>query len=158
MAERFALVLHGGAGAQRGRDYRAEIAHMRGLIEAARDQTGHSRPQRAYAQVARDGPGPFLTVHDEEDRVKQRLYAYVLNMTAEWRPDWGGLLLFLDEDGHVAEGYTPAFNALNIFRVPARHAVSFVTPAAGAPRLSVTGWVRSRVPPEAERALATLRS
>jgi isoaspartyl peptidase/L-asparaginase-like protein (Ntn-hydrolase superfamily) len=38
MAEQYALVLHGGAGAQRGRDYTAEIAHMRGLVEAARDR------------------------------------------------------------------------------------------------------------------------
>ena len=31
------LVLHGGAGALRERDYTAELAHMRGLVEAARD-------------------------------------------------------------------------------------------------------------------------
>jgi beta-aspartyl-peptidase (threonine type) len=31
------VVLHGGAGAKAGRDYDREIAHMRGLIEAARD-------------------------------------------------------------------------------------------------------------------------
>ncbi len=31
------LVLHGGAGARAGRDYDREIAHMRGLVEAARD-------------------------------------------------------------------------------------------------------------------------
>jgi isoaspartyl peptidase/L-asparaginase-like protein (Ntn-hydrolase superfamily) len=35
---RFALALHGGAGAKRDRDYSAEVPHMRGLVEAARDR------------------------------------------------------------------------------------------------------------------------
>ena len=34
----FAMVLHGGAGARRSRDYAAEIRHMQGLIEAGRDR------------------------------------------------------------------------------------------------------------------------
>ena len=34
----FSLALHGGAGAKPGHDYGAEIAHMRGLVEAARDR------------------------------------------------------------------------------------------------------------------------
>ncbi len=39
MSERpIAMVLHGGAGARRSRDYTAEIAHMRELIEAGRDR------------------------------------------------------------------------------------------------------------------------
>jgi L-asparaginase/beta-aspartyl-peptidase (threonine type) len=37
MPDRFALALHGGAGARRGVNYDREIAHMRGLVEAARD-------------------------------------------------------------------------------------------------------------------------
>ena len=37
MPHRIALALHGGAGARRHRDYAREIAHMRGLVEAARD-------------------------------------------------------------------------------------------------------------------------
>ena len=32
------LVIHGGAGALTGRDYDAELEHMRGLIEAGRDR------------------------------------------------------------------------------------------------------------------------
>lgn len=38
MADRFALALHGGAGARRTREYAAEVAHMRGLVETARDR------------------------------------------------------------------------------------------------------------------------
>jgi len=36
--KRFTLALHGGAGSAPGHDYSAEIAHMRGLVEAARDR------------------------------------------------------------------------------------------------------------------------
>jgi len=46
----------------------------------------------------------------------------------------------------VAEAYTPAFNALNIFKVPQPHAVSLVAPFAGGDRLAITGWVRSKGP------------
>ena len=88
----------------------------------------------------------ILTAHDDVAPGKHRLYAYVLNLTARWRADWGGILMFLDEEDHVAEGYTPAFNALNIFRVPQRHAVSMVAPFAGEPRISITGWIRSEAP------------
>jgi L-asparaginase/beta-aspartyl-peptidase (threonine type) len=35
---RFAIALHGGAGARPGRDYTAEIAHMAGLVEQGRDR------------------------------------------------------------------------------------------------------------------------
>jgi Rps23 Pro-64 3,4-dihydroxylase Tpa1-like proline 4-hydroxylase len=37
----------------------------------------------------------------------------------------------------------PAFNALNVFRVPALHSVSTVAPFVSAARLSLTGWLRS---------------
>ena len=86
--------------------------------------------------------GHFCEMHDDKADDGDRLVAFVLNLTPRWRVDWGGVLQFIDADGHVAEGYTPAFNALNIFRVPQPHAVSIVAPFAGADRLSVTGWVR----------------
>ena len=108
--------------------------------------TGDPRCAYVDAQATRFLPGHFLTSHDDGVEGKDRLFAYVLNLTPVWRADWGGLLLFTDGDGHVAEGYTPAFNALNLLRVPQAHLVSEVASYAPAPRLSVTGWIRARRP------------
>lgn len=107
-----------------------------------RTLTGDPRPNYVDAQATRYEAGHYLTEHDDLKPESGRLYAYVLNLTPKWRTDWGGLLTFIDEDGHVAEAYSPAWNALNLFRVPQSHAVSCVAPFAGAPRLSITGWVR----------------
>lgn len=94
------------------------------------------------ATCTRYRAGHFCEMHDDKAEDGDRLIAFVLNLTPRWRVDWGGVLQFIDADGHVAEGYTPAFNALNIFRVPQAHAVSIVAPFAGGDRLAVTGWVR----------------
>lgn len=102
-------------------------------------------PDLAYvdAQATRYRPGHYLNEHDDEKPGAGRRLAYVLNLTPAWRPSWGGLLGFVDGDGHLAEAYTPAFNALNLFRVPQPHLVSQVAAFAGAPRLSITGWIRT---------------
>jgi Rps23 Pro-64 3,4-dihydroxylase Tpa1-like proline 4-hydroxylase len=114
------------------------------FLAAMRRLTGRPDIAFADAQATRYQPGQFLHVHDDLDQTKRRIAAYVLNLTPEWSPEWGGILHFLDEDDHVAEGYVPRFNALNVFDVGVRHFVSYVAPFARAPRLSITGWLRSR--------------
>lgn len=117
------------------------------FLAFVRALTGEPRAAYCDMMATRYLPGHFLTAHDDHAPGKHRLFAYVLNLTPRWRADWGGILLFLDDQDHVAEGYAPALNALNIFRVPQRHAVSLVAPFAVGPRLSLTGWIRAR-PPE----------
>ena len=119
-----------------------EFLRSDAMLEFVRRVTGIREVATVDAQATRYRAGHFLTVHDDRDEQKGRVAAYVLNMTPSWRADWGGILQFLDQDGHVAEGYVPAFNALNLFRVPAPHAVTLVAPFAGGPRLSITGWFR----------------
>jgi SM-20-related protein len=114
------------------------------FLQFVRVLTGETRPTYADAQATRYRAGDFLTVHDDDVAGKNRLLAYVLNFTPAWRADWGGVLLFHGPDGQIEEGYAPAFNALNIFAVPRRHAVSEVASFVGASRLSVTGWIRAR--------------
>ncbi|WP_304190091.1 2OG-Fe(II) oxygenase family protein [Phenylobacterium aquaticum] len=108
--------------------------------------TGDARAVYSDAQATRYRAGHFLTTHDDDIAGKHRLFAYVLNLTPVWRPEWGGLLLFHDADGHVVEGFTPKFNALNLFRVPQAHSVSQTAGFVTGERLSVTGWIRSRTP------------
>src|SRR5579883_699750 len=86
-------------------------------------------------------PLDFLTVH--EDGLSRRRYAYVLNMTPEWKPDWGGALQFYDSDDHIEEGYLPTFNGLNLFRVPKRHSVAQVASFGGL-RYSISGWLEPK--------------
>jgi SM-20-related protein len=108
-----------------------------------RTLTGHTSIARVDAQATRYLPGQFLHIHDDLDGGKGRLAAYVLNMTHAWSAEWGGVLHFVDDDGHVAEGYVPKFNALNVFDVGVKHFVSYVAPFARHPRLSITGWLRA---------------
>lgn len=116
------------------------------FLELMRRVTGDPAIAYCDAQLTRFSAGQFLAEHDDAFEGRGRLYAYVLGLTPEWRADWGGLLLFLDADGHVAEGFTPRFNALNLFKVPAPHCVSAVSAFCPAARYSITGWLRSSGP------------
>lgn len=112
------------------------------FLDFVRDVCGDTTIAFADAQATRYQPKHFLTAHDDQAEGKARRAAFVLNLTPNWKADWGGLLQFIDGDGHIAEAYTPAYNALNLFKVPSLHAVSYVNPKAAEPRLSITGWLR----------------
>jgi SM-20-related protein len=110
-------------------------------LEFMRALTGEPRIRRLDAQATRYQSGQFLRTHNDAHSGEGRLYAYVLNLTAAWQADWGGLLQFLDDEGRVDATFMPTFNSLSLFRVPRRHAVSLVAPWAEQPRLAVTGWM-----------------
>ncbi|MFN0022583.1 MAG: 2OG-Fe(II) oxygenase [Parvularculaceae bacterium] len=119
-----------------------EFLNCDAMLDYARRVTAMPEIAFADAQATRYSAGHFLTEHNDDVAGKNRCAAYVLNLTPGWRPDWGGLLMFIGGDGHVEEAFTPSYNALNIFAVPQRHSVSVVAPFAPAIRLSVTGWFR----------------
>jgi Rps23 Pro-64 3,4-dihydroxylase Tpa1-like proline 4-hydroxylase len=126
-------------------EFLIEHINSESLLDLIRSVTGISGLVKADAQATLFGPNHFLAVHDDTDAAEGWRVAYVMNFCAEdWRPDWGGYLLFYDEDGDVVAGYKPRFNALNLFRVPARHSVSYVPPFAPVARFAITGWFRDR--------------
>ena len=97
----------------------------------------------ADGQATAYSTGHFLSRHDDDVIGKGRRCAYVLGLTPAWRAEWGGLLMFHGADGNIVEAFTPRMAALRLFRIPAVHSVSYVTPFAPEPRLSVTGWLRA---------------
>lgn len=113
------------------------------FLDFVRAVTGDDRIRMADAQGTRYRPGQVLTTHDDKLEEKGRLYAYVLNLTREWYADWGGALIFPGADGHIEEGFVPAFNGLNLFEVPMAHAVTQVASFAPKNRYAITGWLRT---------------
>ncbi|MEQ3744646.1 MAG: 2OG-Fe(II) oxygenase family protein [Henriciella sp.] len=135
-------IYHGPGTTERSLKAIYEFINGDAFLAQCRELTGMDAITFADAQITRYGPGQFLTRHDDNVEGKNRLAAYVLNLTPKWRAEWGGTLEFYDEPGNVLEGFTPAFNALNLFKVPQSHAVTYVPPFAQGYRYAITGWLR----------------
>jgi Rps23 Pro-64 3,4-dihydroxylase Tpa1-like proline 4-hydroxylase len=115
------------------------------FLSLVREITGVPELIKADAQATLYRAGHFLSQHSDSHKDEGWRIAYVLNLTSgEWRPDWGGFLLFHDEEGNVISGYRPRFNSLNMFAVPQWHSVSYVAPFAPVARYAITGWARDR--------------
>jgi len=121
-----------------------EYLNSEAFLAFARALTGVAELRRVDAQATCYMPGDFLKRHTDAHSVDGRRFAYVINLTREWQADWGGQLQFLADDGAVVESFLPRWNSLSVFAVPAPHCVSFVTPYARVPRLSITGWFLDR--------------
>lgn len=118
-----------------------EFLNSTAFLDLVKQISGITSVHRADAQATLYRPGHFLTRHDDLLPDSHRRLAYVLGFTPKWRPDWGGILNFLDSDNHISEGFLPTFNSLTLFKVPQPHAVSFVAPFARANRYSISGWL-----------------
>lgn len=122
----------------------AHLMSSEPMLDFLRDVTGSPEIAFTDGQATAYGPGDFLTGHDDDVPGKDRIAAYVFGLTPQWRPEWGGVLLFHEEGEERVAGHVPRYNVLDLFAVPQRHSVSIVTPAAPARRYAVTGWLRSR--------------
>ncbi len=113
-------------------------------LDAIKQISGFDDIVAASAQVTRYLPSNFLTRHNDVHPTEQRRVAYVLNLTQQWHPDWGGLLQFYQADGTPRDAWAPLFNSLSLFDVEHVHAVTNIAPFAVNPRLSITGWFRAK--------------
>lgn len=117
----------------------------RSVLKFLSEITGNDRLEFADGQATAYSPGHFLTSHDDDVAGKGRQAAFVLGLSPKWKAEWGGLLMFHGDDGNIEEAFVPAMGALRLFAVPKLHSVSYISPLAPEPRLSVTGWLRCHV-------------
>lgn len=121
-----------------------EYVNSEEMLSFIREITGFDDLRSAAAHYTRFMPGQFLTRHRDEVGDEMRRLAYVFGFSKNWHPDWGGLLQFFEDDGTPREALSPMFNSLSIFDIRHVHSVTFVTPYALEPRLSLTGWFRAK--------------
>jgi Rps23 Pro-64 3,4-dihydroxylase Tpa1-like proline 4-hydroxylase len=97
---------------------------------------------KTSAQATRYTAGQFLTTHNDSAEGELRYLAYVIQLTRDWRSDWGGLLQFMDDKRHITDTVTPQYNSIALFKTPRLHCVSPVANYAAGERLTITGWLR----------------
>ena len=119
-----------------------ELINSPTFLDLGRIVTGVAGVTKADAHACRYQPGHFLTRHLDEGEDKERRAAYVLGFTKGWQPDWGGMLLFLNQKQDVDFGFLPRFNNLTIFDIKYLHTVTQVSTFARLSRLTITGWFR----------------
>ena len=91
---------------------------------------------------SRYSSGQFLGPHHDLNKGK---VGFVINLTKDWKPEYGGLLQFLTDDyKHVTKTILPEFNKITLFEIPEEkgipHCVSHVNPGVKVNRISYTGW------------------
>jgi Rps23 Pro-64 3,4-dihydroxylase Tpa1-like proline 4-hydroxylase len=123
-----------------------EFVNSPEYLEFGRQVIGAEKVTKADAQATYYARGHFLTRHVDEGHERERQAAYTLGFTRQWEPDWGGLLMLLDENKDIERAFLPRFNVLSIFDGRRVHSVSPVSPFAGAGRYQITGWFRNDKP------------
>ncbi len=111
------------------------------FLDALKALVGDDQIRGMNANLTRYDTGQFLRYHDDSGTHEPRVAAYVLNLSVDWAPDWGGLLHFVDSDRNITKSFTPHYNSLVLFKVPQPHFVSYVAPYATRSRFAVTGWL-----------------
>lgn len=84
-------------------------------------------------------PGDFLSPHHDKSK---GIVGFVLNLSLDWRPQYGGNLYFLEEDWiAVRRVHTPEFNKLILFDIPSHGIPHFVSHVIHGRRFAISGWL-----------------
>jgi SM-20-related protein len=119
-----------------------EFVNAQEFLTFMRTVTGLPQINRAAIRATRFRVGHFEMFHAatfSADRTGRRAAAFSINLTPEWKPEWGGLLAFRRHDAGSIVAYMPTFNSLDVFGFPVGYWISHVAPFASAVRLAISG-------------------
>ena len=80
-------------------------------------------------------PGDFFTQHTD---LGARL-CFEWNFSKDWRPDWGGQVLFHAPSGDIEGGISPRLNDLSLYAGDQPRSIASVAAYAAVPRFSIVG-------------------
>lgn len=120
-----------------------EMLNSPDYLNFSRQLTGTFNINKINAQATKYIIGDYLKPHNDFDSKEGREFAYVINLSKNWRSEYGGLLRFLDDDKESEDEFVPSFNSLSLFKVPKMHEVTQVI-NTNLPRYAITGWLLSK--------------
>src|SRR5258705_2329087 len=95
-----------------------EFLNSSAFISFMRRMTGMETIAYTEAHATLYRPGDFLSTHNDHLPGKNRLSAYVLNMTPDWRGPWGGASSYLDAKGNVGGDFVSPLQCRQRFPLP----------------------------------------
>lgn len=128
-----------------------ELFNSDEFLTSMREFTGDETINYVDCRATCFNSGHYLRRHNDYLEGFNRRYAYVLNLTKDWEPDWGGILHLLNNKKEITQSLIPKFNVLNVFKVPTPHFVSSVSPDVESSRLAITGWLYALDKPDGEQ-------
>nr|QBK86392.1 MAG: 2OG-Fe(II) oxygenase superfamily protein [Marseillevirus LCMAC102] len=121
--------------------FKQDIIRNPKIIRWLADITGHDITVPTESFCSKYTSRDFLSIHTDEPKGK---IAFVLNMTKDWNPVFGGNLHILAPGNvDVEKVLVPKFNNISIFDISdggKPHFVSHVVEGVQQKRISYTGW------------------
>lgn len=112
-------------------------------------EMGYENPVLGENFISCYEPGDFLSTHGDKQKGG---CAFILNLTKDWRPEYGGLLNIKQEE-NIYHTVAPSFNTLVIMDLGdggRDHFVSEVTKYAPHARIAISGWYEDKKETEIE--------
>jgi SM-20-related protein len=109
-------------------------------LDMISDITGKKPLTDSSCTITRFSQGQFLTTNTFTKLEEKSKIGFILDLTPDWKADWGGLLQLHAEDGEPAIAFTPKFNNLILFDASRPFSISYLAPYIKYYKYSLMGW------------------